>query len=83
MSTNTYGSESGEEGTKFAIEKLKEKFPEYNIDYEIIPSEITPTNTTDKGEEYLQKVKFTVTKGERSSKFTEYMPYETTQTDYL
>lgn len=83
MSTNTYGFNSGEEGTKFAIEKLKEKFPEYNIDYEIIPSEIIPTNTTDKGEEYLQKVKFTVTKGERSSKFTEYMPYETTQADYL
>lgn len=83
MSTNTYGPESGVEGTKFAIEKLKEKFPEYNIDYEIISSEIIPTNTTDKGEEYLQKVKFTVTKGERSSKFTEYMPYKTTQADYL
>lgn len=83
MSTNTYEIESGVEGTKFAIEKLKEKFPEYNIDYEIIPYEIIPTNTTDKGEEYLQKVKFTVTKGERSSKFTEYMPYETTQADYL
>lgn len=83
MSTNTYGTDSGEEGTKFAIEKLKEKFPEYNIDYTIIPSEIIPANPTDKGEEYLQKVEFTITKGERSSKFTEYMPYKTTQTDYL
>lgn len=83
MSTNTYGPESGVEGTKFAIEKLKEKFPEYNIDYTITQSKIIPINPTDKGEEYLQKVEFTVTKGERSSKFTEYMPYEITQADYL
>lgn len=83
MSTNTYGTESGVEGTKFAIEKLKEKFPEYTIDYTINTSDIIPIKPTDKGEEYLQKVKFTVTKGERSSKFTEYMPYEITQVDYL
>ena len=75
--------ESGVEGTKFAIEKLKEKFPEYTIDYTINTPDITPIKPTDKGEEYLQKVKFTVTKGERSSKFTEYMPYEITQVDYL
>lgn len=83
MSTNNYGVDSGLEGTKFAIEKLKEKFPEYNIDYTIKLPEITPKNPTDKGEEYLQKVEFTVTKGERSSKFTEYMPYEIAQVDYL
>lgn len=83
MSINTYGFESGVEGTKFAIEKLKEKFPEYTIDYTINASDITPIKPTDKGEEYQQKVKFTVTKGERSSKFTEYMPYEITQADYL
>lgn len=83
MSSNTYGVESGVEGTKFAIEKLKEKFPEYTIDYTINGPDITPIKPTDKGEEYLQKVKFTVTKGEKSSKFTEYMPYEITQADYL
>lgn len=83
MSTNSYGSESGVEGTKFAIEKLKEKFPEYTIDYTINTPDIIPIKPADKGEEYLQKVKFTVTKGERSSKFTEYMPYEITQADYL
>lgn len=83
MSTNTYGPESGVEGTKFAIEKLKEKFPEYTIDYTINTPDIFPIKLADKGEEYLQKVKFTVTKGERSSKFTEYMPYEIIQADYL
>lgn len=83
MSSNIYGPESGVEGTKFAIEKLKEKFPEYTIDYTINTPDIIPIKPTDKGEEYLQNVKFTVTKGEKSSKFTEYMPYEITQTDYL
>lgn len=83
VSGNTYGIESGEEDTKFAIEKLKEKFPEYTIDYEIKVPKIIPLDPKNTGEDYLQSIKFTITKGKKSSEFTEYMPYNITQADYL
>ena len=83
LSSNLYGPDAGLEDTKFAIEKLKEKFPEYNINYKINTPKITPKNLEDKGEEYLYSITFTVTKGERSSTFIEYMPYEHTTADYL
>lgn len=84
VSGNTYGPNAGEEDTKFAIEKLKEKFPEYTIDYKINTAKITPSDPKNTGEDYLQSITFTITKGEKSSKFTEYMPYTTTtQSDYL
>lgn len=79
----TYGPDAGSDGTKFAIEKLKEKFPEYNIDYIIKTPKITPKDFKNKGEEYLQSITFTITKGERSSKFTEYMPYAETTIETL
>lgn len=83
ISGNTYGVESGEVDTKFAIEKLKEKFPEYNIDYKILVPKITPLDPKNTGEDYLQSIKFTITKGKKSSECTEYMPYIITQVDYL
>lgn len=83
ISGNTYGAEVGVEDTKFAIEKLKEKFPEYTIDYKINNAKIFPRESKDTGEDYLQSITFTITKGEKSSKVTEYMPYDITQADYL
>lgn len=83
ISENTYGVDSGLEDTKFAIEKLKEKFPEYTIDYKINPFKITPSDPKNTGEDYLQSITFTITKGEKSSRVTEYMPYNVTQVDYL
>lgn len=86
VSSNTYGIDAGLEETKFAIEKIKEKFPEYTINYTIRYPKTTPTDPYDpkqKGEEYLQSITFTITKGGRSSKFTEYMPYEYTVMDTL
>lgn len=83
ISGNSYGPESGVEDTKFAIEKLKEKFPEYTIDYKIGNAKIFPRDSKDTGEDYLQFITFTITKGEKSSKVTEYMPYSITQPDYL
>lgn len=83
ISGNAYGPDAGVDGTTFAIEKLKEKFPEYNIDYTINNPKATPSHPEDKGEDNLQSIIFTITKGERSSKFTDYMPYEITQADYL
>lgn len=86
VSGNSYGPDAGSEEVKFAIEKIKEKFPEYTINYKINGTKITPTDPYDpkqKGEEYLQSITFTITKGGRSSKFTEYMPYEYTVADTL
>lgn len=86
VSSNTYGPDAGLEETKFAIEKIKEKFPEYTINYTIGYPKTNPTDPYDpkqKGEEYLQSITFTITKGGRSSKFTEYMPYEYTVMDTL
>lgn len=83
MKGNSYGPDAGLEDTKFAIEKLKEKFPEYTIDYIINNSKIIPGDPKNTGEDYLQSITFTITKGEKSSKFTEYMPYEVTRADYL
>lgn len=83
ISGNTYGPDSGLEDTKFAIEKLKEKFPEYTIDYKINLAKITPSDPKNTGEDYLQSITFTITKGEKSSRVTEYMPYNVTQADYL
>lgn len=83
MKDNSYGPDAGLEDTKFAIEKLKEKFPEYTIDYEINNSKIIPNDPKNTGEDYLQSITFTITKGEKSSKFTEYMPYKVTRADYL
>lgn len=86
VSDNTYGPDAGLEEVKFAIGKIKEKFPEYDINYKIKVTKITPTDPYDpkqKGEEYLQSITFTVTKGGRSSTFTEYMPYQYTVADTL
>ena len=83
MKGNSYEPDAGEEDTKFAIEKLKEKFPEYTIDYKINFSKIIPGDPKNTGEDYLQSITFIITKGEKSSKFTEYMPYEVTRADYL
>ena len=83
ISGNIYGVDSGLEDTKFAIEKLKEKFPEYTIDYKINLAKITPSDPKNTGEDYLQSITFTITKGEKSSRVTEYMPYSVTQADYL
>lgn len=83
MKSNSYGPESGVEDTKFAIEKLKEKFPEYTIDYTINNPKISPSDPKNTGEDYLQSITFTITKGEKSSEFTEYMPYEIIRADYL
>lgn len=83
VSGNSYGPDAGSEEVKFAIEKIKEKFPEYTINYEINGTKITPTDPKQKGEEYLQSITFTITKGGRSSKFTEYMPYQYTVADTL
>lgn len=83
ISDNSYSPEAGVEDTKFAIEKLKEKFPEYTIDYKIDTAKITPRESKDTGEDYLQFITFTITKGEKSSKVTEYMPYEVATADYL
>lgn len=86
VSSNTYGADAGLEETKFAIEKIKEKFPEYTINYTIGYPKTAPTDPYDpkqKGEEYLQSITFTITKGGRSSKFTEYMPYEYITMDTL
>ena len=83
VSGNYYIPNVGEEDTTFAIEKLKEKFPEYTIDYKINTAKITASDPENTGEDYLQSITFTITKGEKSSKFTEYMPYSTTQVDYL
>ena len=83
ISGNTYGVESGLEDTKFAIEKIKEKFPEYTIDYKINLAKIVPRDPKNTGEDYLQSITFTITKGEKSSRVTEYMPYSVTQADHL
>lgn len=83
MRGNSYGPGAGLEDTKFAIEKLKEKFPEYTIDYIINNCKIIPSDPKNTGEDYLQSITFTITKGEKSSEFTEYMPYEVTRADYL
>lgn len=83
MRGNPYGPDAGLEDTEFAIEKLKEKFPEYTIDYKINLSKIIPGDPKNTGEDYLQSITFIITKGEKSSKFTEYMPYEVTGADYL
>lgn len=83
MKGNSYGTDAGLEDTKFAIEKLKEKFPEYTIDYIINNPKLIPGDLKNTGEDYLQSITFTITKGEKSSEFTEYMPYEVTRADYL
>ena len=71
------------ETLEYEVNKIRERYPEYTIEYTLQEPEKEPKTIKDSGNEYYYLAMFTVTKGNKSTEVPIYLSYITTYSDYL
>lgn len=82
---NSYKKSSNyqKEFLNLEVNKIRERYPEYTIEYTLQEPEKEPKTIKDLGNEYNYLAMFTVTKGNKSNEVPVYLTYETSYSDHI